>query len=150
MLLPAHLYAEPLLAFPSTSLVQLPPKSSTNPNLPQHVTTAPPLLSIRWVVGSAASTQQSVALDQPNVSQPSLAAAANTTTTTKEPLGETLKRAGKRALGGGLPGAAAMGVQVLSLMWLRTTVNYQVCCISHRCTYSDTMHHLISTATVAS
>ncbi|KAK9821777.1 hypothetical protein WJX81_000061 [Elliptochloris bilobata] len=42
-----------------------------------------------------------------------------------EPLSEVLKRAGKRALGGGLPGAAAMGIQVLSLMWLRTTVNYQ-------------------------
>ncbi|KAK9808597.1 hypothetical protein WJX72_000238 [[Myrmecia] bisecta] len=42
-----------------------------------------------------------------------------------EPLGEVLKRAGKRALGGGIPGAAAMGIQVLSLMWLRTTVNYQ-------------------------
>jgi hypothetical protein len=39
---------------------------------------------------------------------------------------QTLKKAGKRALGGGLPGAAAMGIQVLSLMWLRTTVNYQV------------------------
>lgn len=43
----------------------------------------------------------------------------------KEPLADILKRAGKRSLGGGLPGAAAMGVQVLSLMWLRTTVNYQ-------------------------
>lgn len=30
----------------------------------------------------------------------------------KEPLMDTLKRAGKRALGGGVPGAAAMGVQV--------------------------------------
>ena len=39
---------------------------------------------------------------------------------------QVLKQAGKRALGGGLPGAAAMGIQVCSLMWLRTTVNYQV------------------------
>lgn len=31
-----------------------------------------------------------------------------------------------RALGGGIPGAAAMGIQVGSLMWLRTTVNFQV------------------------
>ncbi len=30
-----------------------------------------------------------------------------------------------RALGGGLPGAAAMTAQVVSLMWLRTTMNYQ-------------------------
>eukprot|EP00232_Nephroselmis_pyriformis_P023757 CAMPEP_0182856352 /NCGR_PEP_ID=MMETSP0034_2-20130328/2382_1 /TAXON_ID=156128 /ORGANISM="Nephroselmis pyriformis, Strain CCMP717" /LENGTH=98 /DNA_ID=CAMNT_0024987415 /DNA_START=253 /DNA_END=546 /DNA_ORIENTATION=+ len=43
----------------------------------------------------------------------------------KKPLSETLAAAGKRALGGGLPGAAAMGIQVCSLMWLRTTVNYQ-------------------------
>eukprot|EP00053_Salpingoeca_punica_P008269 m.74654 g.74654 ORF g.74654 m.74654 type:complete len:302 (+) comp14523_c0_seq3:196-1101(+) len=40
-------------------------------------------------------------------------------------LAATLKHAGKRALGGGLPGAAAMAVQVCSLMWLRTTMNYQ-------------------------
>eukprot|EP00123_Amoebidium_parasiticum_P001495 comp12603_c0_seq1/m.7630 comp12603_c0_seq1/g.7630 ORF comp12603_c0_seq1/g.7630 comp12603_c0_seq1/m.7630 type:complete len:295 (-) comp12603_c0_seq1:52-936(-) len=40
-------------------------------------------------------------------------------------LGEILKNAGRRALGGGLPGAAAMAIQVCSLMWLRTTMNYQ-------------------------
>lgn len=34
-------------------------------------------------------------------------------------------KAVKRAIGGGVSGAAAMGVQVLSLMWLRTTMNYQ-------------------------
>ncbi|KAF8055117.1 hypothetical protein HT031_006826 [Scenedesmus sp. PABB004] len=38
---------------------------------------------------------------------------------------EILRSAGARALGGGLPGASAMVVQVLALMWLRTTVNYQ-------------------------
>lgn len=44
------------------------------------------------------------------------------------PLSEVLKNAGKRALGGGIPGAAAMAIQVVSLMWLRTTVNYQYRC----------------------
>jgi hypothetical protein len=34
-------------------------------------------------------------------------------------------RAGKRGLGGGIPGAMAGIVQVLSLMWLRTVTNYQ-------------------------
>ncbi|GBG29110.1 Solute carrier family 25 member 38-like [Hondaea fermentalgiana] len=53
------------------------------------------------------------------------AKAAPVTPVQKESLGEILERAGKRAIGGGLPGAMAMGVQVLSLMWLRTTVNYQ-------------------------
>jgi len=36
-----------------------------------------------------------------------------------------LRRALRSALGGGIPGAAAMGVQVTALMWLRTTMNYQ-------------------------
>ena len=35
----------------------------------------------------------------------------------KEPLSETLRRAGKRALGGGIPGAAAMGIQVRCGGW---------------------------------
>lgn len=43
----------------------------------------------------------------------------------KEPLGAILKKAGKRALGGGLPGFAAMIIQVVALMWMRTLVNYQ-------------------------
>lgn len=34
-------------------------------------------------------------------------------------------KAWKDALGGGIPGMAAMAVQVTSLMWLRTTMNYQ-------------------------
>lgn len=36
-----------------------------------------------------------------------------------------LAKAGKASLGGGTSGAAAAVVQVLSLMWLRTTMNYQ-------------------------
>ena len=38
---------------------------------------------------------------------------------------DILSSAGSRALSGGVPGMVAMGIQVLSLMWLRTTVNYQ-------------------------
>lgn len=41
-------------------------------------------------------------------------------------MSETLyKKAWKDALGGGLPGMAAMMAQVSSLMWLRTAINYQ-------------------------
>jgi hypothetical protein len=36
-----------------------------------------------------------------------------------------IKKARDEALAGGIPGMAAMSVQVVSLMWLRTTVNYQ-------------------------
>ena len=35
------------------------------------------------------------------------------------------EKAGKKALGGGKAGAAAAVVQVCSLMWLRTSMNYQ-------------------------
>lgn len=38
---------------------------------------------------------------------------------------EILRKAGKRALGGGIPGAAAMAAQVVTLMPLRSTMNYQ-------------------------
>lgn len=38
---------------------------------------------------------------------------------------EIFNKAAKRALGGGLAGASAMGLQVCTLMWMRTTMNYQ-------------------------
>lgn len=41
-------------------------------------------------------------------------------------VGAILGKAGKASFGGGVSGAAAAGVQVLSLMWLRTTMNFQV------------------------
>ncbi|KAG2484091.1 hypothetical protein HYH03_017110 [Edaphochlamys debaryana] len=41
------------------------------------------------------------------------------------PLGQVLSEAGRKALGGGVPGALAMATQVLTLMWMRTTINYQ-------------------------
>lgn len=42
-----------------------------------------------------------------------------------EPLADTLRRAGRAALGGGVPGALAMGANVAALMPLRTVVNVQ-------------------------
>mmetsp|Transcript_142 Transcript_142/g.200 ORF Transcript_142/g.200 Transcript_142/m.200 type:complete len:458 (+) Transcript_142:162-1535(+) len=57
---------------------------------------------------------------------------STTTTTTTTPttnstpnLSQILAKAGKRGLGGGISGAIAGVIQVLSLMWLRTVVNYQ-------------------------
>eukprot|EP01025_Chloroclados_australasicus_P001276 TRINITY_DN103599_c0_g1_i1.p2 TRINITY_DN103599_c0_g1~~TRINITY_DN103599_c0_g1_i1.p2 ORF type:complete len:114 (+),score=14.99 TRINITY_DN103599_c0_g1_i1:1-342(+) len=38
---------------------------------------------------------------------------------------EILSKAGKRALSGGIPGMVAMFIQVVALMWMRTTINYQ-------------------------
>lgn len=42
-----------------------------------------------------------------------------------EPSQSILDKALNRALGGGTAGAAAMGIQVMSLIWMRTTINYQ-------------------------
>eukprot|EP00051_Salpingoeca_urceolata_P032858 m.17800 g.17800 ORF g.17800 m.17800 type:complete len:393 (-) comp5547_c0_seq2:106-1284(-) len=49
----------------------------------------------------------------------------NSTPPKEKSFADILRAAGNRALGGGLPGAAAMAVQVTSLMWMRTTMNYQ-------------------------
>lgn len=39
--------------------------------------------------------------------------------------GDIVSKAGSKAFAGGIAGAAAMAVQVCSLMWMRTTMNYQ-------------------------
>ena len=57
----------------------------------------------------------------------------------QETFSEILERAGKRALGGGVPGALAMGIQVTSLMWLRTTMNYQY---RHGTSTGEALRHL--------
>jgi len=59
-----------------------------------------------------------------------LADASSATTSIASPTGKVdfesiLQKAGKKALGGGKAGASAAVVQVLSLMWLRTAMNYQ-------------------------
>ena len=41
--------------------------------------------------------------------------------------GEIFEKAKQRAFGGGITGAAAMVVQVGSLMWMRTTVRLLLC-----------------------
>merc|ERR1740138_417300 len=43
----------------------------------------------------------------------------------KKPLSEVLKNAASKAAGGGIAGAVAMFVNVGTLMWMRTTVNFQ-------------------------
>lgn len=58
--------------------------------------------------------------------QPMFIISATATAVKPKPdLGAILSKAANRALGGGLPGACAMALQVLSLMWMRTTINYQ-------------------------
>ena len=53
-------------------------------------------------------------------------------------LNQILIKAGKRGLGGGLPGAVAGVVQVMTLMWLRTIINYQ-------CRYGTTFRQAFTT-----
>jgi len=40
-------------------------------------------------------------------------------------IGKIIDKAAKSAFRGGVAGAAAMGINVVSLMWIRTTINYQ-------------------------
>jgi len=42
-----------------------------------------------------------------------------------KPFAEVLREAGRKALGGGIAGALAMVIQVVALMWMRTTINFQ-------------------------
>eukprot|EP00127_Corallochytrium_limacisporum_P006616 Clim_evm45s231 gene=Clim_evmTU45s231 len=79
-----------------------------------HSAQSPALRNSRWAANSASEAQP-------------------------PPLNEILKKAGKRAIGGGLPGATAMGIQVCSLMWLRTTMNYQY---RHGTTTTQALKHL--------
>lgn len=53
--------------------------------------------------------------------------------------GEILKKSANKALGGGMAGAAAMVVQVSSLMWMRTAMNYQY---RYGTTTSQALKHL--------
>ena len=63
---------------------------------------------------------------------------ASTSSKEKLSLNQILIRAGKRGLGGGIPGAFAGVIQVLALMWLRTTANYQS-------RYGTTFQHALTT-----
>lgn len=54
-----------------------------------------------------------------------LARGTSPTQKTGASFSEILKKAGKNGMGGGVPGAIAGVCQVLSLMWLRTIMNYQ-------------------------
>jgi hypothetical protein len=55
-------------------------------------------------------------------------------------MNQILIRAGKTGLGGGIPGALAGMVQVVTLMWLRTIINYQ-------CRYGTTFSQAFVTLT---
>ena len=85
--------------------------------LPPAYDVAPLLLSSLVTVGAAAALLHAGAADAAAVA-PAAAAAAPTAS-------QIFEKAAKRALGGGVSGALAGVFQVLLLMWLRTTMNYQ-------------------------
>ena len=53
---------------------------------------------------------------------------------------QILYRAAKRGWGGGVSGAIAGAIQVISLMWLRTIINYQM---RYGTTFSQALHTLL-------
>ena len=64
-------------------------------------------------------------LSSNSVATASATAASAPVTSSKVDFGAIFQQSSKRALGGGKAGASAAVVQVLSLMWLRTAMNYQ-------------------------
>ncbi len=56
-------------------------------------------------------------------------------------LSQILAKAAKKGLGGGIPGFVAGVIQVLTLMWLRTVVNYQC---RYGTTFRQTLYHLFN------
>ena len=54
-----------------------------------------------------------------------------------------IERAAKKAMSGGKAGAAAAVVQVFSLMWLRTTMNYQYRFGEQSCRYLTVTHYQV-------
>lgn len=57
------------------------------------------------------------------------------------PLSQILAKAARKGLGGGIPGFVAGVIQVLTLMWLRTVVNYQS---RYGTTFRQTLYHLFN------
>lgn len=121
-LLPAQLYAQPPSALHSEHhvAIQRSPGLLGQAGLPAPPLTSPHAPSASRslflaqqpaAAGAAAAAPAAAHLPGAPAVQ-SLVPAVAYSTKEKEPLSETLKRAGKRALGGGIPGAAAMGVQV--------------------------------------
>ena len=64
----------------------------------------------------------------------------------KDPPAARLRVFALQAIGGGIPGAAAMIIQVLALMWLRTVINYQY---AHGGGFSETLGLLYEQGGVA-
>ena len=94
--------------------------AQSNANEPPHVIAVSPtrrrdLLGIRGGAGDVAA----------EVVAATAAAASSTNSHASSSINQLLLDAGKRGLGGGLSGALAGMVQVVTLMWLRTIMTYQ-------------------------
>ena len=81
------------------------------------------------VVGVSLNGDEEEDADEAKKAERSLSSSSSSSSSSSAPptlsIGEIFRKAGRKALGGGLPGAAAGVVQVFTLMWLRTTINYQ-------------------------
>lgn len=85
------------------------------------------LATATLVIGSAASPEEAEAATEYSEQAGPLDSVLLSTTETASTLDweAIFKKASKKALGGGKAGASAAVVQVFSLMWLRTAMNYQ-------------------------
>ena len=85
------------------------------------------LLSSSVLLLEPANADESLSSLSTLTSSTTAVATSTTTTSTSTPptFKEVMAKASKRAISGGKAGASASIVQVLSLMWLRTSMNYQ-------------------------
>lgn len=79
----------------------------------------------KFLASTASASFLLLGLSQPPPAHASATATSTQSTASALTFDEVISKASKRALSGGKAGASASIVQVLSLMWLRTSMNYQ-------------------------
>jgi hypothetical protein len=97
-------------------------------SLPCDRSTGTGLSACLWVCPSAFASASSLENEEGDeaAGRSSLRKSRSVIQEEKRPtMNQILIRAGKSGLGGGIPGALAGMVQVITLMWLRTIINYQ-------------------------
>lgn len=107
-------------------------QSTTNPSSGSFISNAPAFFPVACAVELRQTQQPTKELDKV---KDSTQIRTNDTPLT---LNQLLRKAGKKGLGGGIPGFIAGIFQVLSLMWLRTIINYQ-------CRYGTTFREALVT-----
>eukprot|EP00980_Cylindrotheca_fusiformis_P018391 scaffold6052_cov118-Cylindrotheca_fusiformis.AAC.4 len=90
-----------------------------------HSFLGPFLLATTLAMVALPELSQAYSIDYESIDTPSTVISSSVDAAAAVDWGAIFEKASKKALGGGKAGASAAVVQVLSLMWLRTSMNYQ-------------------------